>query len=237
MAQDDGRFTVPLYTLPEAATNLGVPPQTFTRWARGYRQVRPSGRATVSEPIVTTLTAERGPVIPFVGLAEGMVLAAIREAGVPLQRVRPALAVLQREIGVEHALASKRLYTDGAELLYDYEESRAGEDIRDELRQLVVVRSGQHVFSEVVRAYLRRITYARDGWAARVELPAYRIARVLADPKVNFGQPYFLHGGVRVEDVLDRWYAGETWDELAADYGVPAHEIEDAVRVSKRRAA
>lgn len=237
MTHDEIRFTVPLYTISEAAVSLGVPQATFSRWARGYRVDRPSGRPTVADPVVTTVATGRGPVIPFVGLAEGMVLAAIRKAGVPLQRIRPALTVLEREIGVEHALASKRLFTDGAELLYDFEESRAAEDIRDDLRQLVVVRSGQRVFAPVVAAYLKRITYARDGWARRVQLPAYDVARVVADPAVNFGQPYFVNGGVRVEDVLDRWYAGEALGDLADDYGVPAREIEDAVRVSKRRAA
>ncbi len=49
-----------------------------------------------------------------------MVLAAIRRSGVPMQRVRPALAALEEEIGLEHASASQKLFTDGAELLFDY---------------------------------------------------------------------------------------------------------------------
>lgn len=233
----DDRFTVPLYTMGEAASSLGVPAQTFSRWARGYHLPRPSGRATDSPPIVTAIGDGRGAVVPFVGLAEGLVLAAFREAGVPLQRIRPALNVLQRELGVEHALASKRLFTDGAEVLYDFgDTSRIDPEVRDRLRDLVVLRNGQRVFAPVVNAYLKRITY-RDEWASRLVLPAYSVAKVVADPKVNFGQPYFARGGVRVEDVLDRWYAGEGWDALAADYGIPAHEIEDAVRVSRRRPA
>jgi hypothetical protein len=47
--------------------------------------------------------------IPFVGLAEGMVLAAFRETGLPLQRIRPALERLEPEMGLEHALASEHL--------------------------------------------------------------------------------------------------------------------------------
>lgn len=37
-----------------------------------------------------------------------------------MQRVRPAVDALARELGLEHALAGRRLYTDGAEVLYDY---------------------------------------------------------------------------------------------------------------------
>jgi hypothetical protein len=63
------------------------------------------------------------PIIPFIGLAEGLVLAATRRSGVPLQRIRPALERLDEEFGLAHALASQRLYTDGAEMLFDYAES------------------------------------------------------------------------------------------------------------------
>lgn len=51
--------------------------------------------------------------MPFVGLAEGLVLAACRQARVPLQRIRPTLQRLQQDLG-EHALDSQRLDTDGA---------------------------------------------------------------------------------------------------------------------------
>ena len=100
--------------------------------------------------------------MPFIGFAEAYVLSAFRRAGVPMQRIRPAVEVLSSGIGVEHALASKRLYTDGAEVLYDY----AASEHDEELRGLTVVRTGQRQFAEVVRDYLKRITYGDDGWAS-----------------------------------------------------------------------
>ena len=53
---------------------------------------------------------------------------------------------------------------DELEVLYDY----AAERNEDDLLELVVVRTGQHQFSEVVRDYLKPITYGSDGWAAAV---------------------------------------------------------------------
>jgi len=122
------RFQTPLYTVAEAARSLGVPESTFHTWAMGYTR-KPADRPEVrGEPIVTVIPGQpRGSaLLPFVGLAEGLVLAGIRKAGVTMQRIRPALDVLRRELGLDHVLASRSLYTDGSEILYDYAE-RAGD--------------------------------------------------------------------------------------------------------------
>jgi uncharacterized protein (DUF433 family) len=232
--KDDVRFETPLYTLAEAARFLAVPTSTFTTWARGYER-RSKGRKTVhGDPIITSVGVGKGePQIPFGGLAEGMVLAAMRRAGVSLQHIRSAVAILERELGVEHALASKRLYTDGARLLFDYAESTRDED----LEQLTVVVSGQRVFGGAVKDYLERITYAGDGWAQRIALPMTERVIVEVDPVRSFGQPIFLRGAVRVEDVVDRWRAGEPIAAVADDFGVPIEDIEGVLRASVPTAA
>lgn len=154
-----------------------------------------------------------------------------------MQRIRPALIELQRELGLEHALASHKLYTDGAELLYDYAESRPNSPDGRLARELVVVRSRQHVFAEVVDAYLRRIEYGDDGYASLIHVPAYDEAEVVVDPARAFGAQIFERGGSRVDDVLDRFWAGESLEELSVEFGVPTDQLEDVLRVASRRAA
>lgn len=171
--------------------------------------------------------------MPFVGFAEAYVLATFRRARVPMQRIRPAVEVLSREIGIEHALASRNLYTDGAEVLFDYAEERSD----DNVRELVVVRTGQKQFSELVRDFLQRITYGDDGWATQVKLPTYGRADVVVDPHIAFGLPIVTRGGARVEDLVDRFLAGDTIGEIADDFEVPADQIEDIIRVATRTAA
>lgn len=91
----DLRFDTPLYTVGEAARILDVPTSTFRTWVRGYVRQAPGRPAVKGEAIVTALpTHDADPTVPFIGLAEGVVLAAIRRQGVPLQRIRPALDVL-----------------------------------------------------------------------------------------------------------------------------------------------
>jgi len=238
-SEPDVRFEVPLYRMSEAAKYLGVPTATFATWAKGYVR-RPLGRrAVIGEPIVTALPSHGGnyPTIPFIGLAEGMVLAAFRRKGVAMQRIRPALAALAETVGLEHALASKALYTDGAEVLYDYAEQHGDTPEAVDTRELVVVRNNQRVFAPVVQDYLERIEYGPDGYARLIRLPDYRSAKVVADPERSFGQPIFAHGAARVADVLERFWAGEDLRIVADEFGVPPAELEDALRVASRRAA
>ncbi len=164
-------------------------------------------------------------------------LTAMRGAGVPLQRIRPALVRLDEELGLQYALASSRLYTDGAEVLYDYGETGEDEEAARAARELVVVRSDQRVFNEVVDAYLRRLEFADDGYVQLIRLPAYEVAEVVVDPARGFGQPIFARGGARLEDALALFRAGEPLDVVAEEYGVPRAELEDAVRIATRVAA
>jgi uncharacterized protein (DUF433 family) len=122
---------------------------------------------------------------------------------------------------------------DGAVILYDYAESEQDE----QLGGLTEVVSHQRVFAPVVTEYLKRIEYGGDGWAARLVSPATVRPLVIADPERSFGQPIFIHGGVRVEDVLDRWRAGDPLAETAEDFGVPVEDVEEILRVAIPAAA
>lgn len=118
-----------------------------------------------------------------------------------------ALLWLEENLGLRQALASERLMTDGAEVLYDFSHQEAGSELREEIDGLVVVRSGQQVFRPIVRDYLSRITY-RDGWAGMIRLPGYPHGDLAADPLINGGAPTFLSRGVRLNDVINRVKAG-----------------------------
>lgn len=183
------------------------------------------------EPLLTRL-GDQGLTVPFIGLAEGVALAAFRETGIPLPRIRPALQRLGDEHDLEHALASKHLFTDGAEVLYDYARSHGDK----QLRLLTVVRTGQRVFHDVIDRYLRRIEYG-DEWATRLALPITEEPILIADPQRAFGQPIFVHGGARLVDVRGRIRAGEPVESVADDYGVPLDDVLAALASSSAAAA
>lgn len=238
VVDSDLRFDVPLYSVAEAARFLGVANTTFSSWARGYVRRSPDRPPVSNPPVLSTPTSADGASVPFITLAEGMVLAAIRKTGVPMQRIRPALLALQDHLGIEHALASQRLYSDGADVLFDFaQQSNEAAEATTAARDLVVLRNGQRVFTETVSDYLQRIDYGDDGYARLLHLPGYQHRQVVVDPERSFGQPVFVSGGAKVSDVIDRFQAGESLPDLSEDFGVPIDDLEDALRVASRRAA
>ena len=230
---------MPLYTIGDAARVVDVPASTLAGWAKGHTRRFPDRPEVSGGPVLTCLPTDMrgGSTIPFIGLAEGLVLAAIRRSGVPMQRVRPALDELKRQMGIDHALASQRLYTDGVELLFDYAEQNQEAGPGPRTQDLVVIRNGQRVFTEIIEQYLKLIRYGSDGYASVIQVPAYREAEVVADPGRSFGSPVFERGGARVSDVLERFWAGESLSEASKEFGVPPSQLEAVVRAASRQAA
>jgi uncharacterized protein (DUF433 family) len=239
----DPHYRVALYRKAEAARIVDVPASTLRHWADGYtfsgnsaamrarragidrESLHFSDASTVRQGLITVAApaTPRGPTIPFIGLTEAYVLASFREAGVPMQRIRPAIYRLEEEMGLTQALASERLRTDGAEVLYDYGQHTDDPAEKDAVGDLVVVRNGQRVFRPIVRDYLRRVTY-RDGWARIINVGRGKID-VTVDPWINGGQPTLARRGIAVADVLSRIRAGEPSKAVAADYGLRISEV------------
>lgn len=232
LEDDDPRLTTPLYTVTEAARYLTVPRSRLDTWVDGYVRGRP-GAEVHGAPVITALPRRQPgyPRLPFIGLAEGYVLNAFRQAGVPLQRIRPSLDWLIEHVG-PHALASKDLYTDGAEVLWDFAQRPATEaaDV-DAVKRLIVPRSGQYVFQPIVEKYLKQISWGDSRYASLIRLPQYRHAEVVVDPRRGFGHPIFAKTGVRVQDVLGPIRAGEPLEVVAEDYGVPVSQVRDAYAI------
>jgi uncharacterized protein (DUF433 family) len=221
LAPDDVRLAVPLYTMREAAIYLGVPPRTFAHWVRG--DVGSAGR-----PLITTVPlsgGSRSPSIPFVGLAEGVVIAAFRRVErLRMSYIRRALAILDADLGTANALASKRLYLHGGQILYDHAQELGG---KKELTEIVTKNA---TFTEVVEGGLRLITYGTDEYARRVTLPATPKPVVEADPYRGSGKPITLRGAVRVVDIVDRFRGGETPSFIAKDFGIDENDVLEVIR-------
>jgi len=84
--------------------------------------------------------------VPFIGTAEAFVIKAAERAGVPKHRIRSGVEAIRRKAGsVEHALATKLVYIDGAEILLDF--------LDDDL-EVAVAATSQRQFKQTVKDQL-----------------------------------------------------------------------------------
>ena len=206
---------------------VDVPVGAMGNWVRGYRYpVR--GQVRSADPLI--VPPKGGRWLSFANLVEAHTVAAFRASGVSMQKIRPALAHLVRQLEIEHPLASRHLLTDGAELFFRY----LRKERQNELVTLLnVSRGGQVVFDEAVERYLRRLDWADDGYAERL-WPAGREEGVVVDPRRGFGQPIIARRGVRAEDIVHRLLAGEPMGVVADDFGLTPSEVEAAERFKSR---
>jgi uncharacterized protein (DUF433 family) len=226
-ALDELRFGREYYSQAEVARLLDVPVATVGNWVRGYRY--PVGyQVRSADPLI--LRPKAGRWLSFANLVEAHTVAAFRASGVSMQKIRPALAYLVRQLEIEHPLASRHLLTDGAELFFRYLRT---ENQNELVTLLNVSRGGQVVFDEVVERYLLRVDWAADDYAERL-WPAGREEGVAVDPRRGFGQPIIARRGVRVEDVVHRLQAGEPKASVADDFGLGLSEVEAAERFKSR---
>ena len=149
---------------------------------------------------------------------------AFRRTGLPMQRIRKALALLSSQGELDHALASRQLCSDGANVLYDY----ARRESDDQLRLLTVVSSGHRVFHEVIEEYLSRITFG-DDWATELVVPVTEHNVLRIRPAIANGDPLFVHGGAPLPAVRSRYQAGEPITSIAEDFGVPVADIAETI--------
>jgi uncharacterized protein (DUF433 family) len=219
-APRDPRFR-PLYTLRTAAFYLAVPEQTLRNWSYKYSLVKASRSV-----------ARREPTLPFIGLAEGFVVAAFRRRTKRhLRYVLEVLQAVEEDLGVENALASERLAIHGRDILI-----RRGTELAPSREFFEEVLSKNRVFDQVVEGDLKYITYAEDGWAERLVLPWTKTPVVEVSAERAYGHPVFIRSGARIIDAIDRFNAGDDPEAVAADFRVEKEEVLDIVRVFSKRA-
>jgi uncharacterized protein (DUF433 family) len=140
-----------------------------------------------------------------------------------VRRLRQALDYAERELGVQRLLLRKELCTEGGQLFLD----RYGELIS-------LSASGQLAMRRLFDEHLKRVEW--DEWKFPVRLYPFLSAGlpteerpIAIDPQIAVGRPVVVRRGVSTGAIAERIDAGETIENLAADYGLSMPEIEQAV--------
>lgn len=215
---------VPLYTIPRASRYLKIPQRTIRDWVMGWKYQTKQGERLL-DPVIK-LPKQGVPVLSFMNLVEAHVIGGMRRLEmVRFPKVRNALNFLEEQFPSPHPLADQLFETDGVNLF-----------IRKLDHLINISQNGQIEMQEVVSGYLRRIDRNINAGVIRLypflkkDPSIDEPKRVMIDPLISFGRPVLVGTGVPTDVIAERFYAGDTFDDLARDYEITPTQVEEAVR-------
>jgi uncharacterized protein (DUF433 family) len=228
-------FDQPAYRPSEAARILGLPVATVSAWCFGQNYPGPDGKKKRFQPVLKAADSRRR-LLSFANLCELHVLSAIRRHHrVALPKVRRSLEYVRDRLSSPRPLLDTQFQTNGIDLF-----------VAHASQLLNVSKEGQQALRGEFERALSRIERDRDGTPVRL-FPFTRSrsdladqpTAVVVDPRLAFGRPALVKAGVTTDVIEDRFRAGDSPEEMAADYGVEQADIWEAIRfeLEQRRAA
>jgi uncharacterized protein (DUF433 family) len=212
----------PAYTLAEAARYLRLPAATLRSWALGRQYPTAEGRADF--PPLLRPASRKPPSLSFSNLIEAHVLRSLRtEHGVPVKALRNALNYAEKTLGIDRLLLRPELRADAGRVFLD----RYGELIE-------LTASGQLAMRRLFDEHLNRIEWDSSRFPVRLypflSASAPSAERpIVIDPRIAFGRPVVVSKGISTSTIAERVDAGESVNDIAADYELAQSEIEQAV--------
>ncbi len=209
------------YTLSEAARYLRLPTATLRSWVLGREYPTTEGGAQFP-PLIKPASFQPS-LLSFANLIEAHVLRSLRtEHGVSVKDLRAALSFAQQTLGIDRLLLRQELRTDAGKVFLD----RYGELID-------LSASGQLAMRKLLEEHLKRVDWDETSFPVRlypfVSSSASNQDRPIAiDPQIAFGRPVVVRRGVSTATIAERIDAGESVEDVAADYDLGQAEIEQA---------
>jgi uncharacterized protein (DUF433 family) len=218
---------IPAYRFTDAASYLRIPVPTLRAWAKGTHYGTGDKR-TFFKPVFF-LPEPDYPLLSYTNLVEAFVLSSLRRRHlINLYKIRTAIDSLQERFNSQHPLAEHQFQTNGVDLFIE------------EYGELINVGAGgQLAMKEILEAYLTRVEHDPSGKAARL-YPFIRLTgtdqpkNVVINPYVSFGKPVISGTGLPTRVVAERFKAGDSIPQIAANYGRKEEEIDDAIRYELR---
>ena len=217
----------PVYGFGQVDDLLGLKGGTAKRWIDGYER-----RGREYAPIVRERRLDN-ELVTWGEFVETKLLAAYRDAGVAMLRMRPVVDGLRQRFQVRYPLAVIRPYLDeDLRVVYEVQE-QAG--LEDSMRLVVEANSGQYVLAPDVRRF-RRIAVFEDVEGENIVArfrPLGERRQVVIDPVRRFGSPVVRSTPTDVLAELVR--AGEPVEWVAEQYDLTLDQVLDALEYERQQ--
>lgn len=215
-----------VYSLVDAAEILRISPSTLEWWLEGGKR----GKREYPPVIRSEPTGDRS--LTWAEFVEaGLLRQYRRDLGVRLHEIRAFVALLRRELGVEHPLAHAGPWVgEGPRLLMHYqEECGLPADL-----WLIARVTGQLVLLPAADSFVRRVEWDGDlpaAWKPHDDASS----PVRCRPGRRFGRPAI--SGISTAAIFEHVDGGESEDEVADQFGFTLEDVRWAVAYETSRAA
>ncbi|WP_124976158.1 DUF433 domain-containing protein [Aphanothece sacrum] len=221
---------IPSYSIRDAARYLRISSSTIRSWTIG-RKYPISNGLNFFHPLID-IPQQKPYLLSFINLIEVHILRAIRkDHQIQLNKVREALDYINEEFKIPYPLAREQFRTDGVDLFIE----KYGALIN-------ASQKGQRELKNAFNTHLERIEPDDSGLAIKL----YPFTRsheennpriVVIDPRIAFGRLVIANTGVATSILKERYWAGDSMEELAYDYDCDHKDIEEAIRCELGNAA
>ena len=201
------RLHLPAYHVGEAARYAQISPQTVVAWHK----------ADQAHVLSERQDRER---LSYLQLIELAVVAAFRQAKIPLPEIRAARDYIKRNLKSQHPFAEYQFKRYGKSLFTEFEESGRS-------KLLKANQGGQLVWKEIVGPVLQEFEYEHEGVAIRWRV-AGPSSPIIIDPRLSFGAPTVK--GVPTWVLKGRFDAGESDSLIAEDFGLDVPSVREALK-------
>jgi uncharacterized protein (DUF433 family) len=214
---------IPIYSINDAARYLWIPSSTIRSWTLGQSYLVKDG-SNFFAPLIE-IPQQKPYLLSFTNLIEIHILRGIRQHHqIQLNKIRAALDFINNKFNIPHPLATQKFSTDGVDLFIDYY-GKLIQASQKNLNQLKLE----------INIHLERIEPDDWGFAGKLypftrphEKESLRV--VVIDPRIAFGRLTIAGTGVTTSILKERYSAGDSIDDLAADYDCDRLSIEEVIR-------
>lgn len=221
-----------VYTLPDTARILRLPNEKVRRWASGYWKMNNERMRSHAEPIVNRGVWGEGKsrALNFFALIEIFTFMALRELGIPLQKIRNAREELIRRFETFYPFANHELLCDGKQIFVSIEGKNAP-------ILMYLGKKGQTALKDIVEPFCHKLDFCSETKLAERFWPLGKERFVVVDPHHGFGRPTISGTNITSEAIVGMVKAGESMEQIADMYQIDMKAVEDAADFELKNAA
>ena len=208
-----------IYTVPEAAALVGVPPSRLRVWIEGHKGKQ--------EPVIENQLArvDDKTAISFTNLMELRFVALFAAAGVNIRTIRTIMDEAKRTLEHPHPFATRIIFrTDGKKVVAEIAKRNGVDDIYD-------LKSKNYEMRVIVMASLKEdVVYDPAGeaisWRPRPTIAPH----VLVHPFYSFGRPVLKASRIPTRTLAKAVKVEKSAKTVSELFEVPEPQVREAVK-------